>query len=103
LHAEIIGAVSNAAQHGDGKVDVTIDGTAAGQIELEVSNGPPIAPELLDIIFDTFQRAGGGYARRAGLGLGLFIPKSIVESHGGTIAARSSETGTCFTLTLPRS
>jgi len=95
--------LGNAVQHGDGKVDVTIEGVSASQVQLEISNGgAPIAPDLLEIIFDPFQRAGGGFARRAGLGLGLFISKSIVESHGGTIAARSDEAGTCFTLALPR-
>jgi PAS domain S-box-containing protein len=95
--------LSNAVQHGKGHVDVTIDGSRAQQVRLEISNrGTPIAPELLEIIFDPFQRAGGGYARRAGLGLGLFITKSIVESHRGTIAARSDETGTSFTVILPR-
>jgi PAS domain S-box-containing protein len=95
--------LSNAVQHGDGHVEVTIDGSSAEQVRLEISNrGTPVAPELLKIIFDPFQRGGGGYARRAGLGLGLFITKSIVESHRGTIAARSDEMGTSFTVILPR-
>jgi PAS domain S-box-containing protein len=95
--------LSNAVQHGDGHVGVTIDGSGAEQVQLEISNrGTPVAPELLKIIFDPFQRGGGGYARRAGLGLGLFITKSIVESHRGTIAARSDENGTSFTVILPR-
>lgn len=95
--------LSNAVQHGDGNVEVTIDGSLAEEVRLEISNrGKPIAPELLEIIFDPFQRAGGGYARRAGLGLGLFITKSIVESHRGTVTARSDETGTRFTVMLPR-
>lgn len=94
---------SNAVHHGDGHVDVTIDGSRAEEVRLEISNrGTPIAPELLQIIFDPFQRAGGGYARRAGLGLGLFITKSIVESHRGSVNARSGEAGTTFTVILPR-
>ena len=95
--------ISNAIEHGDREVDVGIDGTRATEVRIDVSNsGSPIAPELLEIIFDPFRRAGGGYARRAGLGLGLFITKSIVESHRGSIVARSDDTGTCFSVTLPR-
>jgi PAS domain S-box-containing protein len=95
--------LSNAVQHGDGHVEVTIDGSSAEEVRLEISNlGTPIAPQLLKIIFDPFQRAGGGYARRAGLGLGLFITKSIVESHRGSVSARSDETGTTFSVVLPR-
>lgn len=95
--------LSNAVRHGDGHVEVNIDGSIAEEVRLEISNlGTPIAPELLPIIFDPFQRAGGGYARRAGLGLGLFITKSIVESHRGSVSARSDETGTTFSVLLPR-
>jgi signal transduction histidine kinase len=57
---------------------------------------------MLTQIFDPFRRAAGGYARRGGLGLGLFITKSIIEAHGGEISVRSDERGTVFAFALPR-
>ena len=41
-----------------------------------------------------------------GTGLGLFISKSIIEAHGGTISAGNNEDderGATFTFTLPLS
>jgi signal transduction histidine kinase len=39
----------------------------------------------------------------SGLGLGLYICREIVRSHGGTLAVESTdEAGTTFTVTLPR-
>src|SRR4029077_5305345 len=51
--------------------------------------GPGIPPEFLDQIFDPFFRAKEGGSEIKGLGLGLSIVQTLVELHGGTIAARS--------------
>ena len=53
-------------------------------------------------IFERFNRGSAQEPRQSGLGLGLWISKSIVERHGGTIAAaRTAQQRTRFTLTLP--
>jgi signal transduction histidine kinase len=52
-------------------------------------------------IFERFKR-GGQEPEPGGLGLGLWISRSIVERHGGSISAsRTPEGYTRFTLTLP--
>ena len=53
-------------------------------------------------LFDRFKRGGTQEPEPGGLGLGLWISRSIVERHGGSIsAARTGDGFTRFTLTLP--
>jgi signal transduction histidine kinase len=55
-------------------------------------------------VFDPFwQGPGRGEKGARGLGLGLALVKSLVELHGGSIAARSEGTGTGaeFIVRLP--
>ncbi|MBC7463576.1 MAG: HAMP domain-containing histidine kinase [Actinobacteria bacterium] len=67
-------------------------------------SGDGIEPHQLPHIFERLYR--GDSARRSGdsgSGLGLTIARSIAQSHGGTLTAKSGGhgTGTTFTLTLP--
>jgi PAS domain S-box-containing protein len=68
--------------------------------EFSVSdNGPGIAPEDRERVFDLFQTLD---ARSSGTGLGLAIVKKIVESEGGAIAIESGfDNGTTFRFTWP--
>ena len=65
--------------------------------------GIGIAPEELPRVFERFYRAeDAAKADTRGLGLGLFICKSLIEAHGGQILAESaSGVGSAFTFTLP--
>jgi signal transduction histidine kinase len=61
-------------------------------------DGPGVAPEQSDRIFERFASARGG----GGTGLGLPIVKAIVEAHGGSIALHSSlGAGASFRVRLP--
>jgi signal transduction histidine kinase len=57
-----------------------------------------------DRLFEQFRRANGGADRdESGLGLGLFIVRSIVERHGGTARLeRTEQGGTRATVELPQ-
>ena len=72
------------------------------------NQGEPIAADAHLAIFEPLVRAPGAAAQsqdrsKTSLGLGLFIVREIVLGHGGTIEVQSTaETGTVFTLRLPR-
>jgi signal transduction histidine kinase len=65
--------------------------------------GRGLAPGDRDRVFDPFVRGQGGSGRNAGVGLGLFITRRIVEAHGGSVWAEPAEQGTTFHIALPRS
>ena len=63
---------------------------AAEWVFAVTDNGPGMAPEELERIFDRFYRGDANRNQNvAGSGLGLAIVKQIVARHGGTIQARS--------------
>ena len=102
--------LNNAVQHGAPQTAITLqlDG-GADAVTLRIHNdGTPIPPEALALIFEPLVQAAKGAARKGSrsstsMGLGLFIVKEIVRGHDGTIAVESSaESGTTFTLQLPR-
>jgi len=72
---------------------------------IEVTDtGIGIDPEFLPYIFERFTQANDGTDRRfGGLGLGLAITRTIVELHGGRIAAQSNGRGqgSKFIVSLP--
>jgi signal transduction histidine kinase len=63
--------------------------------------GPGIAAEHLPHIFDRFWK-GDGEGRSGSTGLGLYIARKVVETHGGRIWAESTVgAGSVFRFTLP--
>jgi signal transduction histidine kinase len=103
--------VGNAAQHGfkDLPIAVTVKGTDA-EVILSVHNeGVPIPATVMGRIFDSLTRGdskeeGKERTETGHLGLGLYITREIVISHGGEIDVKSSEKdGTTFTARFPRS
>jgi signal transduction histidine kinase len=64
--------------------------------------GPGITDSSFHSIFERFTRGLSHEPEAGGLGLGLWIVKSIVERHGGTIEAeRTAERRTRFVIKLP--
>lgn len=87
-----------------GKVDVEIL-DAPDKFTVKVhDNGIGIPQRAFDHLFTKFYRVHGGLDSGSnGTGLGLYIAKSIVERHHGTIGVESEEgVGSTFWFTLPR-
>jgi C4-dicarboxylate-specific signal transduction histidine kinase len=59
-------------------------------------SGPGIAPELADRVFELFFTT-----KAKGIGMGLSISHSIIESHGGRLGIGPSSHGALFEFTLP--
>jgi len=100
--------VGNAFQHGSETVpiEVALRGEADHVVLSVFNKGPRIPPHHLAGIFDPFtqvepERKNKKDARSTGLG--LYIVQAIVIAHHGTIAVESTDRGTTFTATLPRS
>jgi heavy metal sensor kinase len=76
--------------------------TDDGRAVLEVrDDGPGIAAEDRDHVFDRFYRADPA-RERGGAGLGLPLTRAIVLLHGGEIGVTSSPgQGSCFRVSLP--
>jgi signal transduction histidine kinase len=97
--------VSNAlkfTREGEVTVDVAAEDST---LRLAVRDtGPGISASAQATIFEMFERveAGGGTHRPPGVGLGLYIVRSLVQLMGGTIVVESAPAaGTCFTVRLP--
>ena len=70
---------------------------------ISVSNeGETIPPEELPLVFDRFHKLDKSRSKnRDGWGLGLYIVKTIVCSHGENISVTSRDGKTEFTFTMP--
>ena len=79
--------------HGVG-LSVEVDDSEA--VIRVVDDGPGIAPELQERIFEKFYKGAGG-----GSGLGLAIAEQVTRHHGGSIAVVSAPGATEFTVRLP--
>ncbi|WP_424631733.1 ATP-binding protein [Bradyrhizobium sp. SYSU BS000235] len=102
--------MGNAIQYGDvlSPITVRVAGNDPENVTITVHNlGSPIPPETQKLIFQSWMRGQdvkNPPEHSTHLGLGLYIARLIVEAHGGDISVTSNEqTGTTFSLRLPRS
>jgi len=103
LEQVLTNLVSNAIRHAPdgGSVQLhtwTRNGAAGCSV---TDDGPGVAPEIADHVFDRFVRGDPARASGAGSGLGLSICREIVEAHGGRIWVDTGPGGS-FSFSLPR-
>ncbi len=96
--------LANASKFGpeDSEIVIGAESTDAGVV-LWIEDAGPGVPEMEgQSIFERFYRSSVEEPDPRGLGLGLWIVKSIVDRHGGSVAAsRTAEGRTRFSVTLP--
>jgi heavy metal sensor kinase len=105
LRHALLNVVHNAIRYSPDDSTIHIEAAIRGdRAILDVSDeGPGIATELRDRVFDRFFRIDAARSRdTGGHGLGLAIAKSVIEKHRGTITIESGrKSGTTFHVELP--
>jgi signal transduction histidine kinase len=100
-----VNLIANAAKFAPEGSTIRVGGRGDGaQIEVWVEDeGPGVHEGSSALIFERFQRGAETEPDAPGLGLGLWIVKSIIERHGGGVRMeRTAERRTRFILRLPR-
>jgi two-component system phosphate regulon sensor histidine kinase PhoR len=101
----LINLLTNAHEYSPDGAAIRIEARRAvnGIAIVVTDNGPGIAPNHLEHIFDRFVRGDAGLTQRvSGTGLGLAISRSLVELHGGLIHVESHPGhGSTFRVVLP--
>jgi two-component system CheB/CheR fusion protein len=107
LEQVFINLLANASRYTDAGGDLAVwvhapDGQAVVRIR---DSGIGIAPEVLPHLFELFKQADEAAPHsQSGLGIGLAVVRSLVESHGGRVTGASAGLGqgSEFTVRLPR-
>jgi signal transduction histidine kinase len=81
-----------------GRVDVSVERSAAQALIRVIDNGAGIAREERERVFDRFYRKPG--TRSPGSGLGLAIVKAIATAHGATVELGEGEAGRGLAVTV---
>jgi signal transduction histidine kinase len=104
LEQVVVNLLDNALKYGAGKpVRLRLVEDSGNAILTVQDEGIGIAPEAQRRIFERFARAVSD-RHYGGLGLGLYITKTLVEAMGGTIQVQSEPgRGATFTVVLPKS
>lgn len=88
LEHALLNLVRNAVQAAESRVRVSLDSDGSGRIIAAVEDdGPGVAPDQREKIFEPFHTAGKG---SSGTGLGLAIVQGVAEEHGASIEVGES-------------
>lgn len=103
--SEVLGnLIDNAIKYSNEGGAINVTAAVKGEfVEVSVQDsGIGMPGNVVSNLFQKFYRSHRSRETVAGTGIGLYISKAIVESHGGTIGVRSEEgKGSTFTVALP--
>jgi two-component system, OmpR family, sensor kinase len=101
LYRMTLNLMENAIRHTPDGTHIRAQVTADNdEVVLMVQDdGPGVAPELRERIFERFVRGAGD--RGSSSGLGLSIVRVVAEAHGGTVVLEDADPGARFVVRLP--
>lgn len=103
--SEVFGnLIDNAIKYSNEGGAIAVSASVKGDfVEIAVEDhGIGMPGNVVSNLFQKFYRSHRSRETVAGTGIGLYISKAIVESHGGTISVRSEEgKGSTFIVSLP--
>ncbi len=103
--SEVLGnLIDNAIKYSNEGGAINVTAAVKGDfVEVSVQDfGIGMPGNVVSNLFQKFYRSHRSRETVAGTGIGLYISKGIIESHGGTISVRSEEgRGSTFTAALP--
>ena len=101
----IANLIDNAIKYSNEGSSITVTARASSQTTVDISvtdNGIGMPANVISNLFRKFYRSHRSRETVAGTGIGLYLSKAIVETHGGTISVRSVEgQGSTFIVSLP--
>ncbi|MDX2090630.1 MAG: ATP-binding protein [Kofleriaceae bacterium] len=103
LDQAVVNLLTNAIKFGLGRpIEISVTGTERSVVLEVTDQGVGIRRDMQRLIFEPFERAVPA-RHYGGLGLGLYIVRTIVTGLGGKLTLRSEEgAGSTFTIVLPR-
>jgi PAS domain S-box-containing protein len=103
LEQVVTNLLSNAIKFGLGKpIDLTLRASEGFAVLTVRDQGPGIPEASRELLFEPFERAMSS-RNHGGLGLGLYIVRTIVSAMSGTVTVESQEGhGATFTVRLPQ-
>lgn len=104
LSEVIINLIDNAIKYSHEEGEISVEAGVEGDfVQLTViDHGVGMPDNVMNHLFNKFYRSHRSRQTAPGTGLGLYISKAIIESHGGKIWARSTEgKGSTFGIMIP--
>jgi signal transduction histidine kinase len=106
IHQVVYNLLDNAAKFTNegGYITLKLEEKSDRVTVMVENSGQGIAPEELPMVFDRFYKTDKSRSHdKNGMGLGLYIVKTIIRLHGGDITAESEQNEFCrFTFWLPK-
>jgi signal transduction histidine kinase len=93
--------IENACRYGRGRVRVSVDRDAGGVVFSVHDDGPGIAREELELIFEPGTRGSVAEQDGDGAGLGLALSRRLARAVGGDVSAEPSGSGGVVRASLP--